>query len=74
LMSSSASLKRSASLTWSWTSFCSREKISFNFAWFSCDKAWLEDASSLFRKLSHPQRRSKLVMIQFPLEKRFLLN
>jgi hypothetical protein len=38
-ISSSASLRRSASLTWSWTSLCSREKISFSFAQFSSDKA-----------------------------------
>jgi hypothetical protein len=38
-MSPSASLRRSASLTWSWTSLCSRERISFNFVWFPSDKA-----------------------------------
>jgi hypothetical protein len=35
-------------LTWSWISLCSKEKISLSFAWFSSDKAWLEDASSPF--------------------------
>jgi hypothetical protein len=29
-------------------SLCSREKISLSFAWFSSDRAWLEDASSPF--------------------------
>jgi hypothetical protein len=29
-------------------SLCSREKISLSFAWFSSDKAWLEDPSSSF--------------------------
>jgi hypothetical protein len=36
------------SLTWYWISLCSREKISLSFAWFSSDRAWLEDASSPF--------------------------
>jgi hypothetical protein len=29
-------------------SLCSRERISLSFAWFSCDKSWLEDPSSPF--------------------------
>jgi hypothetical protein len=29
-------------------SLCSRERISLSFAWFSSDKAWLEDPSSPF--------------------------
>jgi hypothetical protein len=29
-------------------SLCSRERISLSFAWFSSDKAWLEDLSSPF--------------------------
>jgi hypothetical protein len=29
-------------------SLCSREKISLSFAWFSSNKAWLEDPSSPF--------------------------
>jgi hypothetical protein len=47
-MDSSNSSRRSTSLTWSWISLCSRERISFSFAWFSSDRAWLEDASSPF--------------------------
>jgi hypothetical protein len=47
-MDSSTSSRRSTSLTWSWISLCSREKISLSFAWFSSDRTWLEDASSPF--------------------------
>jgi hypothetical protein len=47
-MDSSISSGTSTSLTWSWMSLCSREKISLSFDWFSSDRAWLEDASSPF--------------------------
>jgi hypothetical protein len=54
LMDSSTSSRRSTSLTWSWISLCSKERIYFSFA-CSSDKVWPEDASSPFRQLSHPQ-------------------
>jgi hypothetical protein len=59
-MDSSTSSRRSTSLTWSWMSLCSKERIYFSFAWFSSDKAWLEDASSPFSAVKSSTVKEKL--------------
>jgi hypothetical protein len=41
-------------------SLCSRENISLSFAWFSSDRAWLEDASSLFSAAKSSMVNEKL--------------
>jgi hypothetical protein len=41
-------------------SFCSKERISLSFAWFSSDKAWLEDASSPFSAVESSTVNEKL--------------
>jgi hypothetical protein len=41
-------------------SLCIKERISFSFAWFSSDKACLEDASSPFSAVKSSTVKEKL--------------
>jgi hypothetical protein len=73
-MSARASLRRSASLTWSWTPFAAGKEFPSTLPNFSLIKPDWKMLHPLLRQSSHPQERSKLVMIQFPPEKSFLPN
>jgi hypothetical protein len=73
-MRASISRRRSASLTWSWTSFCRGKGFPSTLPGLPLIKPNSKMLHPLFRQSSHPQQRSKLVMIQFPPEKSFLPN
>jgi hypothetical protein len=45
-------------------SLCSKERISFSFAWFSSDRAWLEEASSPFSAVKLSMVKEKLAELR----------